>query len=113
MHRGPHAALPAAPPAVDAGAGARTTLAHAADAWSDKAGGTSGALWGVILNAVAAKLGDSGRPEPAAVAAGIAGGSRGLTDFRKARPLSGLIDDARRVSTSAACLEGRGVRRAD
>ena len=27
----------------------RTVLVHAGDAWSDRAGGTSGALWGVIL----------------------------------------------------------------
>ncbi|WP_442575373.1 dihydroxyacetone kinase family protein [Microbacterium sp. F51-2R] len=94
MQRGSHAALAAATAAVDAGAGARTTLAHAADAWSDKAGGTSGALWGVILNAVAAKLGDRGRPDAAAVAAGVAAGSRGVTDYGKAEVGDKTLVDA-------------------
>lgn len=94
MQRGSHAALAAATAAVDAGAGARTTLAHAADAWSDKAGGTSGALWGVILNAVAAKLGDEGRPETTAVAAGVAAGSRGVTDYGKAEVGDKTLVDA-------------------
>ncbi|MDR7187525.1 dihydroxyacetone kinase [Microbacterium sp. BE35] len=94
MQRGSHAALAAATAAVDAGAGARTTLARAADAWADKAGGTSGALWGVILNAVAAKLADEGRPDAAAVAAGVAAGSRGVTDYGKAEVGDKTLVDA-------------------
>ncbi|MGX5771103.1 dihydroxyacetone kinase family protein [Microbacterium trichothecenolyticum] len=94
MQRGSHAALAAATAAVDAGAGAGTTLAHAADAWSDKAGGTSGALWGVILNAVAARLGDQGRPDAAAIAAGVAAGSRGVTDYGKAEVGDKTLVDA-------------------
>lgn len=84
MRRGSHAALAAGIHAVEAGAGARTTLARAADAWSDKAGGTSGVLWGVILNAVAARLGDAGRPDAQAVASGIADGARGVQNHGKA-----------------------------
>ena len=49
MQRGAHAALDAARAAAQPGAGAGTLLAHAGDAWSDRAGGTSGALWGVAL----------------------------------------------------------------
>ena len=94
MQRGSHAALVAATAAVAAGAGARTALAHAADAWADKAGGTSGALWGVILNAVAAKLGDEGRPDGSAVAAGVAAGSRGVTDYGKAEVGDKTLVDA-------------------
>ncbi|WP_194396630.1 dihydroxyacetone kinase family protein [Microbacterium atlanticum] len=94
MQRGSHAALHAATTAAEAGAGAQTTLARAADAWSDKAGGTSGALWGVILNAVAAKLGDQGRPDAAAVAAGVAAGSRGVTDYGKAEVGDKTLVDA-------------------
>lgn len=94
MQRGSHAALAAASAAVDAGAGAATTLARAADAWSDKAGGTSGALWGVILRAVAAKLGDRGRPDSAAVATGVAAGSRGVTDYGKAEVGDKTLVDA-------------------
>jgi dihydroxyacetone kinase len=94
MQRGSRAALTAAATAADAGAGARTTLARAADAWADKAGGTSGALWGVILNAIAAKLGDEGRPDAAAVAAGIAAASRGVTDYGKAEVGDKTLVDA-------------------
>jgi len=71
MQRGVHAARDAAHDAVSRGAGAGTTIARAAYAWSDKAGGTSGAIWGGILNAVAARFGDESLPTPAAVAEGI------------------------------------------
>ncbi|MBU4466135.1 MAG: dihydroxyacetone kinase family protein [Actinobacteria bacterium] len=84
MQRGSHAALSAAIAAADAGAGAATTLARAADAWSNRAGGTSGALWGVILTAIAAKLGDEGAPDAADVAAGVAAGATGIMDYGKA-----------------------------
>ncbi|HEX8488319.1 MAG TPA: dihydroxyacetone kinase family protein, partial [Propionibacteriaceae bacterium] len=46
MTKGCDAALAAARAAVDAGAGLSSTLAAAGVAWADKAGGTSGALWG-------------------------------------------------------------------
>jgi dihydroxyacetone kinase len=84
MQRGSHAALDAGVLAAEAGAGARTVLARAADAWADKAGGTSGALWGVILNAVAARLGDAARPGAVAVAGGVADGIRGVQSYGKA-----------------------------
>ena len=84
MQRGSHAALVAGTAALHAGAGAQTTLSHAADAWADRAGGTSGALWGVILNAVAVRLGDAGRPEARAVASGVADGARGVQAYGKA-----------------------------
>ncbi|MFB7251262.1 dihydroxyacetone kinase family protein [Microbacterium sp. NPDC056234] len=84
MRRGSHAALAAGIHAAEAGAGARTTLARAADAWADKAGGTSGALWGVILHTVAVRLGDTGRPDAQAVASGIADSARGVQDYGKA-----------------------------
>lgn len=85
MQRGSHAALAAGIAAVDAGAGAQTALSRAADAWADKAGGTSGALWGVILNAVASRLGDAGRPEAADLAAGVADAVRGVQTYGKAQ----------------------------
>ncbi|GAA4359458.1 dihydroxyacetone kinase family protein [Microbacterium rhizosphaerae] len=94
MQRGSHAALAAAIAAVEAGAGAQTTLERAADAWSDKAGGTSGALWGVILAAVASRLGDQGRPDAASVAAGVAAASRGVTDYGKAEVGDKTLVDA-------------------
>ena len=84
MQRGSHAALAAGVTATEAGAGARTTLTRAADAWADRAGGTSGALWGVILRGVASQLGDAGRPDASAVAAGVAEGVRGVRTYGKA-----------------------------
>jgi D-erythrulose 4-kinase len=84
MQRGSHAARDAALSARDAGAGAETVLARAADAWADRAGGTSGALWGVILTALAGALGDTGAPQPADVAAGVAAGSAAVMAYGKA-----------------------------
>ncbi|MET0673909.1 MAG: dihydroxyacetone kinase family protein [Microbacterium pygmaeum] len=84
MQRGSHAARDAALTARDAGAGAETVLVRAADAWADKAGGTSGALWGVILTSLAGKLGDSGTPQPADVASGVAAGLAAVMAYGKA-----------------------------
>ncbi|MGD7731668.1 dihydroxyacetone kinase family protein [Propionibacteriaceae bacterium G57] len=58
MANGSRAALKTARELADKGAGAQTLLAGAGEAWSDGAGGTSGALWGAILTAVGAVLGD-------------------------------------------------------
>jgi dihydroxyacetone kinase len=84
MQRGSHAARAAAVTARDAGAGAQTVLARAADAWSDRAGGTSGALWGLILASIARALGDEGSPTASDVAAGVAAGVRSVMTYGKA-----------------------------
>ena len=94
MQRGSHAAVAAGTVATSAGAGAATVLAQAADAWAVKAGGTSGALWGVILNAVAARLGDRGRPAAAAVAAGVVDGSQAVMTYGKAQVGDKTLVDA-------------------
>ncbi|MFK0006537.1 dihydroxyacetone kinase family protein [Paenarthrobacter sp. NPDC090520] len=85
MERGIHAAAAAAADAVVRGAGAGTVLNLAADAWADKAGGTSGALWGMALRAVGAAVGDTEAPNAAAVAAGVAEAKRSIMDFGKAK----------------------------
>ena len=51
MSRGSAAAKEAAERACAEGAGAATVLARAGDAWADRAGGASGALWGALLRA--------------------------------------------------------------
>lgn len=84
MRRGSGAAHSAAVAAAEAGAGAGTTLAAAADAWSDKAGGTSGALWGVLLHAVGAALGDTERPTAETVAHGVTEASAAVRRLGKA-----------------------------
>jgi D-erythrulose 4-kinase len=58
MSRGSAAAKEAAAKAVAADAGAATVLARAGDAWADRAGGASGALWGVILRTLSNALTD-------------------------------------------------------
>jgi len=59
MLRGARAALAAATAAQGGGAGARTTLQQAGEAWADRAGGASGALWGLGLRAAAERLSDA------------------------------------------------------
>jgi dihydroxyacetone kinase len=86
MERGVRAAVKAATDAVTRGAGAATTLHFAADAWADKAGGTSGALWGMALRAVGDSLGDVKAPDADAVATGVAGAAAAILEFGKAKP---------------------------
>ena len=59
MARGSSAAAAAAADASAAGAGAASVLAAAANAWADRAGGTSGAIWGLGLIAASRALSDS------------------------------------------------------
>lgn len=58
MTRGATAAAEAADRAVDGGAGAGSLLTAAGRAWSERAGGTSGALWGSGLIAMSDVLGN-------------------------------------------------------
>jgi dihydroxyacetone kinase len=63
MTKGCDAALAATRVAVESGAGLSTALAAAGIAWADKAGGTSGALWGNGLRQAATALDDDTRPD--------------------------------------------------
>jgi dihydroxyacetone kinase len=85
MERGVRAAVEAAADAVERGAGAASTLHLAADAWADRAGGTSGALWGMALRAVGDAIGDSNTPDAGAVAAGVAEAAASIMGFGKAK----------------------------
>ncbi|UYH51931.1 dihydroxyacetone kinase family protein [Candidatus Kirkpatrickella diaphorinae] len=71
MARGSDAAAKAARAAAHAGGGARTVLAIAADAWADRAGGTSGALWGAGLHAFSTKLSDEKQATAHEMARGV------------------------------------------
>jgi dihydroxyacetone kinase len=84
MQRGVHAAVAAAASAVELGAGAGTVLEMAGDAWADKAGGTSGALWGVILRSIAGEIGDDAPARRGAIASGIASATEAVMRFGKA-----------------------------
>ena len=85
MQRGSVAGFEAAAKAAKAGAGASSTLQAAADAWADRAGGSSGALWGIALRAVAASLGDDAAPDGKAVASGVRGALDAITTTGKAQ----------------------------
>ncbi|MFD3611929.1 dihydroxyacetone kinase family protein [Streptomyces atroolivaceus] len=84
MQRGSTGAYEAAARAEALGAGAETLLHRAADAWADRAGGTSGALWGVMLRAVGTALGDTERPTAPVVATGVARAAAGVMELGKA-----------------------------
>jgi len=62
MVRGARAADESAAAAARAGAGARTLLGRAGDAWAERAGGTSGALWGMAIGTAAGLLDDQSDP---------------------------------------------------
>ncbi|MFC7432590.1 MULTISPECIES: dihydroxyacetone kinase family protein [unclassified Agrococcus] len=85
MQRGVHAGRDAALAAVDSGAGAETTLRHAAEAWGDRAGGTSGVIWATMLRSVAASLGDAADVTRTEVAAGVDAARDAVTAFGKAK----------------------------
>lgn len=85
MQRGVHAGRDAALAAVEGGAGAETTLRHAAEAWGDRAGGTSGVIWATILRSVAGALGDTADVSRTEVAAGVDAARDAVTSFGKAK----------------------------
>lgn len=85
MQRGITAAVTAAKEARVARTGVGTLLKAAGDAWSDRAGGTSGALWGIILRNLGDALGDEITPDTSAVAAGIASALRDVINRGKAQ----------------------------
>lgn len=72
MVTGAHAAVEAVEDAVRAGHGVGRALVAAGRAWADKAGGTSGALWGELLRAAGRSLLEAEDPTAArAVAAAV------------------------------------------
>lgn len=94
MARGSAAAAAAARAASDAGAGAGSVLALAGDAWADRAGGTSGALWGVALRAWGQGLGDSAAPDAATVAQGAQAALAAIQRLGGAQPGDKTLVDA-------------------
>lgn len=107
MVKGSAAAREAADTAVTAGGGTGSVLSEAGKAWAARAGGTSGVLWGALLSALGTRLGDTGRPDPHTVVAGMADGYDALVRLGGAAPgdktmldaLSPFVDELRlRVS---------------
>ncbi|RKR03277.1 homodimeric dihydroxyacetone kinase [Kushneria sinocarnis] len=85
MERGARAAAETARDAAERGAGAGTLLRMAGDAWADRAGGTSGAIWGAALNALAATIGDETAPDAATIARGVEKARDNIMHFGKAQ----------------------------
>ncbi|MDP9884942.1 dihydroxyacetone kinase [Sinomonas atrocyanea] len=85
MQRGTVAAAEAAAALAEQGAGAESLLVRCGDAWSDRAGGTSGALWGLILKTVGSRLGDTEPPTAPSVAAGVSAARDAVMDYGKAK----------------------------
>ncbi len=94
MQRGSRAAVAAAHRAAESGAGACTLLQIAGDAWADKGGGTSGAIWGEMLVALGGVLGDDIDVTAQTVSAGVSGMKDAVMSFGKARPGDKTMIDA-------------------
>ncbi|RUT25812.1 D-erythrulose kinase [Asaia sp. W19] len=94
MARGATAAARAARAAVEAGAGPATVLAAAADAWADRAGGTSGALWGAGLFAFSTAFDDSAVPDAQGLSLGLRRAMDKITALGKAKPGDKTLMDA-------------------
>ncbi|MET0456197.1 MAG: dihydroxyacetone kinase family protein [Mycobacterium sp.] len=94
MVKGSSAARAAVEKAVEDGAGSASVLAAAGKEWAAKAGGTSGVLWGALLTALGARLGDTGTPDSATVAAGMRDGYDALIQLGGASPGDKTMLDA-------------------
>ncbi|MEI2300882.1 dihydroxyacetone kinase family protein [Ensifer sp. MJa1] len=94
MRRGSAAARDAASAAVAAGAGAASVLAVSGDAWADRAGGTSGAIWGLLLRAWSGAFSDETAPTDAAIVEGARRALDGVTRLGRARVGDKTLVDA-------------------
>ena len=94
MRRGSAAARDAVEHAVAAGAGAASALAAAGDAWADRAGGTSGAIWGLLLRAWSNALSDDAAIDDAAAVRGARLALEGVTRLGRARVGDKTLVDA-------------------
>lgn len=81
MVLGSTAAARAARESAEAGAGVRTLLGRAGAAWSEGAGGTSGALWGGALAAVGAALSDESAPSTTQLLQAVLAGANSVTSM--------------------------------
>lgn len=106
MVRGVDAAAAAASDALARGAGAGDVLAAAGDAWADKAGGTSGVLWGAALRAFGEAVGNSSAPAAPELAAAVTAFADRIIQLGKAETGDKTMVDALLPFASSF---GRGV----
>ncbi|RKO21141.1 dihydroxyacetone kinase family protein [Pseudarthrobacter phenanthrenivorans] len=110
MVRGVDAAAAAASEAFGQGAGAGDVLVAAGDAWADKAGGTSGVLWGAGLRAFGETLGNSAAPEPEDLAKAVTAFADRIVQLGKAQAGDKTMVDALHpfaATLTRAVAEGR------
>jgi dihydroxyacetone kinase len=94
MSFGSRGAARAARAAVDQGAGARTTLLLAGQAWADAAGGTSGALWGAALTSAGGAYSDTENADDRNVVDAISAGIDAVIRLGGAKPGDKTMVDA-------------------
>jgi dihydroxyacetone kinase len=112
MARGSAAAAAAAQAASAAGAGAASVLAAAANAWADRAGGTSGAIWGLGLLAASRALSDGARVTADQVRLAAQQGLESVMGLGGAKPGDKTLVDAFAPFVAALSAEieaGRGL----
>ena len=108
MRRGVDAAVAAAVEAHRGGAGVDRVLTLAGEAWAEKAGGTSGALWGAAVCASGASLGNR-ESYGSADALGVAESfSSAIIDLGKAELGDKTMVDALLPYVAAFAAESRG-----
>lgn len=109
MTKGCDAALAAARAAVEAGAGLSSTLGAAGIAWADKAGGTSGALWGNGLREAATVLDNESRPAASDAVTAVHAARDLVLNFGKAqRDDKTLLDALLPFTDALSAAIGRG-----
>ena len=94
MARGSTAAAEAAAKAAAAGAGAASVLAVAGDAWGDRAGGTSGALWGLALRTWSGCFSDQSPVTATTAAEGAIAALEAIVRLGRAQPGDKTLVDA-------------------
>jgi dihydroxyacetone kinase len=94
MVLGTSGAARAAKVARAVGAGAQTLLVRAGGAWSESAGGTSGALWGSALTAMGNALSDTAGANPDQLVAAVRAGTDAIVRLGGATPGDKTMVDA-------------------
>ncbi|MFE5838378.1 dihydroxyacetone kinase subunit DhaL [Arthrobacter sp. NPDC056493] len=94
MRRGVDAAAAAGEQNAAAGASVERVLTAAGEAWSERAGGTSGALWGTAVMAAGLALGNRDSYAAADATAAVTAFSSAITDLGKAEPGDKTMVDA-------------------
>ncbi|MGX1162733.1 homodimeric dihydroxyacetone kinase [Arthrobacter sp. SLBN-100] len=94
MVRGIDAAAAAASIVLGQGGGAGDVLAAAGDAWADKAGGTSGVLWGAGLRAFGECVGNTGAPDALELAVAVTAFADRIVQLGKAETGDKTMVDA-------------------